>query len=523
MAWKSRRVVLPVFAAGVLGALAITVATQSPAVPALTFGLTPTTSTINYSAPLPYPNPYRDPPSTAFSLWSGRAFSVADFNNDGLLDIAIAPSYLSYQPKLTFQFWLNQGDGRFADGTADVMDGPAVEFAGWPYVADFNRDGRTDVFLAGYGLEDKPATVGFDGEHSRILLSQPNGRLRDMSETHLPGDPVENNHPSNMADINGDGAMDMVLQRLGGIVPTGGQGTALVMNDGTGRFTQTTAGLPREIAYMVRSEASRVLDRQLAGTVGACDFDGNGRVDLVTASYLNTAFPRNVRMYEQSATGQFTERFRIPLPQAIVDLAAARTPRGVGAAGLTCQDLNGDGLGDVAIHWETFSAFTYIQFLKNVGGFRFEDVTLDWFGTWETFYPVRNGFSATMGLQFRDLNGDGTPDFYPMNAGQFEASRLWDVPFAYLNDGTGHFRPVVYQPTNPSVTSSTLANALACPVFCGLRPLLFDATGDGVTDLVLIETWTLRNPGPPPQEGRVLIHVLEGSVTRGGATAMRRR
>lgn len=510
-------VALVAVAAGALG-----VSSQGVDVPTLTFGLTPTTSTINYSAPLPYPNPYRAAPETAFSLWSGRMYTVADFNNDGLQDIAITPGYLSYQPMLTVQFWLNQGGGRFADGTADILDGPPVEFAGTSYAADFNRDGQTDLFLAGYGLEDKPSTVGFDGDHSRVLLSQPTGRLKEMSATHLPDDPVATNHPSNMADINGDGAMDMLLQRLGGIVTTGLQGTTLAINDGTGRFTQTTAGLPREIANMVRSEASRVPDRQFTGTVGACDMDGNGRVDLVTASYVNGTAARNVRVFEQSATAQFTERFRIPVPQAIVDLAAQRTTARVGAAGLTCTDMNGDGLGDVAVHWETFGAHTYIQFLKNVGGFRFEDVTLDWFGTWETFYPVRTGNAATAGLEFRDLNGDGTPDFYPKNQGQFEPQRLWDQPVAYLNDGTGHFRPLSYRPTNPSVTVNMLANAIGCQSFCGIRPMLFDATGDGVTDMVLIETWTLRNPGPPPQEGRVLIHVLDGSASR-SATTLRRR
>jgi len=211
------------------------------------------------------------------------------------------------------------------------------------------------------------------------------------------------------------------------------------------------------------------------------------------------------------------------VPQAIVDLAAQRTTVRIGAAGLTCTDLNGDGLGDVAVHWETFGAHTYIQFLKNAGGFRFEDVTLDWFGTWETFYPVRTGNAATAGLEFRDLNGDGTPDFYPKNQGQFEPQRLWDQNVAYLNDGTGHFRPLSYRPTNPSGTVNTLANALGCQGFCGIRPMLFDATGDGVTDMVLIETWTLRNPGPPPQEGRVLIHVLDGTVSRPATTLRRRR
>jgi hypothetical protein len=510
-----RRLVAAATATCAIAAGVLSVSSRAQQTPTITFGLTPTTSTIAYHAESPQPNPLRPPQETAYSLWSGRAFTVADFNGDGLQDIAIAPTYLRYQPKLTFQFWINQGGGRFADKTSEVMDGPAVPIGGTTtYAADFNRDGRMDVFIGDSGLEDKTPTVGFDGGNNHVLLSQPGGRLKDVSSTSLPGDPAGTNHPSNLADINGDGAMDIVNQRLGGpATGTLGQGTSLIINDGSGRFTQTTRGLPREIAYMVRSEASAVPDRHAAGTVGACDFDRNGRADLVTASYTNVLYPRNVRMFEQNAAGEFTERFRTPLPPQIVELATQRTTNNVGAAGLVCADLDRDGLGDVAIHWETDTGFTYIQFLRNAGGFRFEDVTLNWFGAWETYYSVRGGSRAVGAIEFRDINGDGTLDFTPKNQGNYEPEQLWNGAFAYLNDGTGRFRPLQYRPTNPSATMADLARAIGCVGYCSIRPMLFDATGDGQTDLVLIETGSLRDQGPPQKEGRVLIHVLEGRVS----------
>lgn len=490
---------------------------------ALTFALSPITSTIVYHPPAPEPNPSRAPIDPIFATPNGRKIAVADVNGDGLVDIVLTPSYGRYKPKLTVQIWLNQGGGRFADGTAETIEnGPVEVGTAWSYIADFNRDGRNDIFLADYGLEDKLPTQGFDGGHNHFLASQPNGKLRDVSATALPEDPAANNHPSNMADLNGDGAMDMLLQRLGGLaVP--GTGTTLVYNDGTGRFSQTTRGLPREIAYLPTAEASMVPDRQAAGTVGACDFDGNGRTDLVTASYTNAFYPRNVRMFEHSADGRFTERFRMPLPTQIVDLAAQRTNLKVGAAGLWCQDLNGDGLGDVAIHWETDTSTTYIQFLRNAGGFRFEDVTLDWFGKWETHYSVRNTDRPTMGLTFRDINGDGTPDFVPLTQGSFEPAHLFTLPFAYLNDGTGHFSPLTYRPTNASVTAADLGRSIGCPSFCNLYPLLFDATGDGLTDLVLIDTWTLHSTDAPIREDRILVHTLTGQHNRATAAGGRVR
>lgn len=480
----------------------------------LTFGLSPVTSTIVAHPAAPLPNPDRAAIDPNFSMWSGRSFATADMNGDGLIDIVITPTYLRFQPRLPMVIWLNQGGGRFADGTSEVIENGPIETGGAaPYVADFNRDGRNDIYIGQSGLEDHLPAQGFDGAHNILLLSQPNGRLRDVSSTMLVDNPVAYTHPSNMADLNGDGAMDLVLQRLGS--PTlAALGTTLVFNDGTGKMTESIRGLPREIAYLPRAEASAVPDRQAAGTAAACDFDNNGRVDLVSASYTNAFYPRNVRMFQQSADGQFTEKFRIPIPPEIVQIAAGRTSQNVGAAGIVCQDLDGDNLGDVVVHWETDNGAAYIQFLHNTGGFHFEDVTLDWFGSWESNYPVRNTTRSIMGLTFRDINGDGTPDFVPKTQGSLEPTHLWDGGFAYLNDGTGHLTKFAYRGTNPSVTAADLARSIGCPSFCSLRPLLFDATGDGLTDLVLIDTWTLRSADAPIREDRVLVHTLTGQHDR---------
>lgn len=475
----------------------------------ITFALTPVTSTIVFHPPAPEPNPNRAPVNPIFTISNGRSIVAGDVNGDGLNDIVVGPAYGRFKPGLTMQFWINQGGGRFADDPDTVENGPVQIGTAWPLIADFNRDGQNDIFIVDYGLEDKLPTQGFDGGKNHILLSQPGGRLRDMTATNLPDEPFANNHPSNMADLNGDGAMDVLLQRLGGLVVPG-QGTALKMNDGSGKFIETTKGLPRNVAYLPRSEANTVPDRQAAGTVGACDFDGNGRNDLVTASYTNQNFARNVRMFEQSADGTFTERFKTPLPPEIIAAAAERTNLGVGAAGIVCADLNNDRLGDVIVHWETDTNTTYVQFLKNVGGWRFEDVTLEWFGRWETHYAVRNTDRPASGVMAYDVNGDGTLDFVPKTWGSFEPTHLFNTPFAYLNDGTGKLTPLTYQGTNPSVTASMLGSALGCPGFCTLYPLLFDATGDGKTDLVLIDTWTYRSSDAPTREDRVLIHVLAG-------------
>ena len=56
-----------------------------------------------------------------------------------------------------------------------------------------------------------------------------------------------------------------------------------------GRFTQTTQGLSSEIACLPTAEAAAVADRHAAGSVGACDLNGDGLGDI--AIHWETTVP----------------------------------------------------------------------------------------------------------------------------------------------------------------------------------------------------------------------------------------
>lgn len=89
-------------------------------------------------------------------------------------------------------------------------------------VADFNGDGRPDVFLACYGYDAPP----FPGERNQVVLSSPNGTysVSDASPDVL------NSHGAAAGDMNGDGKVDVILAT--------GHRPLVYLNDGSGRFTR---------------------------------------------------------------------------------------------------------------------------------------------------------------------------------------------------------------------------------------------------------------------------------------------
>jgi Ca2+-binding RTX toxin-like protein len=176
-----------------------------------------------------------------------------DANGDGAADLFLGGDGDS-------KILLNDGAGRFA-----IPGGMTYPIAGAHFVvdaasADLDGDGRADLVLT-------IAEGGFTRGAVRILMNQGGGVFADETAQRLPNGGTASApgvstwiYRAPLADLNGDGAMDIVLS--GGVTEDG----AILLNDGSGRFTTAPGILP----------SLSVLDRLTPG-----DLNADGRMDLL--------------------------------------------------------------------------------------------------------------------------------------------------------------------------------------------------------------------------------------------------
>ncbi len=179
---------------------------------------------------------------------SAAAMTIADFNHDGIPDIA-ALSLANFAHGVSIQ--LGVGDGTFQAPVWTPTDDLTTSFV----VADFNHDDKADV------------AVGYFGGGGVVLLGNGDG-------TFQPPIPFSTDISLNAlaaADLDGDGAQDLVAA---------GYGVAVLLGNGDGTFQPGTD-------YLFQTDASGI-------AIG--DFNGNGDLDLaVSHSYTNlvTILPGN--------------------------------------------------------------------------------------------------------------------------------------------------------------------------------------------------------------------------------------
>jgi hypothetical protein len=185
-----------------------------------------------------------------------------------------------------------------------------------------------------------------------------------------------------LADIDGDGDLDLLVNSLGG-------GTRAFLNDGRGRFTETTGG--------------GLFHRYGATSMALADADGDGDLELYVTNYrTNTLidFPPGLKVDvakrpDGGVMARPAERF-IALP------TRHGAPVVVERGEVDILYLNRGGGAFAPVPWHT-------------GAFRDEDDQ----GLREP--PTDWGLSVI----FRDLNGDGLPDLYVCNDFVAWRDRIW--------------------------------------------------------------------------------------------------
>ncbi len=328
-------------------------------------------------------------------------FAVGDFNGDGKLDFIASYFMFPLEDRATpVRVFAGDGLGGFTDVTGQVFPAnvPQTTFARETVVADFNRDGRPDLFVADTGHDAQP----FPGALNALILSSGTTGLAN-AVSRLPGVP-DFSHSSEAADIDRDGDLDLFVGNSGG-----SPACYFLINDGSGNFTQDFARLPGFV-------------NGLSGTVvrftteAFLDVDGDGDLDL----FLGAARQNEVSvLLLNDGSGRFSEASVRP------PVAAGFIP-GSDAVDARVMDVNRDGRDDLIVNYSlgNIDPRRGVQILISRGDGTFADET-----------SARLDASIQVGpwtprVYLVDVNGDGLKDMVVANN--------MTSPF-YLNDGMGHF------------------------------------------------------------------------------------
>jgi hypothetical protein len=207
---------------------------------------------------------FQAPIETDFTTPASSSVVVADFNADGVLDVALVEAS-------SVQVLLGNGDGTFRSGPSS-----ALSFVGRDGIAagDFNGDGKLDLVITAYD----PFSQGYN--FAGILLGNGDGTFGALQQVAGSGAYYVGSITAAVGDFNGDGNLDIAtaIETAGATI----QGLLyLSLGNGDGTF-QVGTSVPN-----VPSVTTPLL-------VG--DFNADGILDLATGGFIyygqgNGTFP----------------------------------------------------------------------------------------------------------------------------------------------------------------------------------------------------------------------------------------
>jgi hypothetical protein len=300
---------------------------------------------------------------------------VADVNGDGKPDLIVSSCAASASTCGSAQgvvsVLLGNGDGTFQHALSYGSGAPVGAHVA---VADVNGDGKPDLIATNYqGEANGDGTVA-------VLLGNGNGTFQSpvLYDSGAPGA-----NGLTVADVNGDGALDLLVANGCFSYCTGGLESLTVLSvllgNGDGTF---------------QPPATYATSGKNSGWVSVADLNGDGKLDAVLSS-LNIFIPNGiVSVLLGRGDGTFE-------PAVTYDSGGYAAPE------LALADVNGDGRLDIIVDncGPVGGCGTgVIGVLLGRGDGSFDPVV--------TFSS--GAYNATS-IAVADLNGDGKPDLVAAN------------------------------------------------------------------------------------------------------------
>jgi enediyne biosynthesis protein E4 len=318
--------------------------------------------------------------------------AVLDYDNDGRPDLFFAngaaqPSLRKTDPAFYNRLYRNRGDGTFEDVTEKAGlrgEGFSVGAA----AADFDNDGRTDLFVAGVN-------------RNFLYRNRGDGTFEDITEKAGVANQGRWAVSAGWFDYDNDGRLDLFVvnyvkwdparEPFCGDARAGyrsychpkfyeGFPNTLYRNNGDGTFTDVSerAGIARHVGKGMG--------------VAFADYDGDGYLDVFVANDTVPNF-----LFHNERNGTFRET-AFPAGVAMND-----DGRALSSMGADFRDIDNDGLPDLFVTGLTNETF---PLFRNLGGGLFADRT----------YASKIG-AATMALSgwsagAYDFDNDGRKELF---------------------------------------------------------------------------------------------------------------
>ncbi len=291
----------------------------------------------------------------------------------------------------------------------------------------YNGGGAAIGDLTGDGLPEIILTANQGGPH--LYLNQGAFHFRDVTTAGGLDPKRAWTTGVTLADVDGDGKLDIYLSHAGQVDPAGRRNT-LWINQGLGADSIPT--------FREAAEAYGVADEGYTTHAAFLDYDRDGDLDL----FLINNSPRPVSSFGQRNTRNVRDAFgghKLYRNDAghFVDVSASAGIFGSEIAfglGLGVADVNRDGWPDIYVSNDFFER-DYLYLNKHDGTF---DEALERSTTVDSYF--------SMGMDIADVDNDGWSDIYTTDMLPENEYRLrtmssfegWDVYQAKVANGYGH-------------------------------------------------------------------------------------